>query len=480
MYEIGFIEVILTPIYILVLLALGRRRFEKYKETQPAYEFFMQGLYLKMFGAVSLCLVYLYYYKGGDTINYMESARTVARLGAQKPGVFLDILFNGMNKEMYSHFNNAIGYPVYYYTKIEEWRVIRYSMPFCLLGFNFYIPASIILAYVSYLGNFRLYLVFAEVFPKIYQKLAIPILFIPSTVFWGSGILKDTYTYSAVGWLIYGFYHAFIRRENIRNNLISIVLASIVILGIKPYIFIALLPGALIWLNFERLQSIRSTFLRTITMPVLLLGFGGGGLIIMTQLGASFGDKYSSVDKALQTAVVTQRDLKRAEYQGASFDIGEFDPTLGGIASKIPAAITAGLFRPFIWEARNPVMLISGLENLLFLGLTLRLFFSIGIFGFFGRIARSPLLIFALIFSLFFAFAVGLSTSNFGSLVRYKIPCEPFYLGMLFVLLYTDKDDFLNRYEREELEEAEREEKEKQEKKDKLKNLRSDTGFIVK
>ncbi|NNF02533.1 MAG: hypothetical protein HKN22_07590 [Bacteroidia bacterium] len=40
---------------------------------------------------------------------------------------------------------------------------------------------------------------------------------------------------------------------------------------------------------------------------------------------------------------------------------------------------------------------------------------------------------FCIIFSLFFAFSVGLSTSNFGSLVRYKIPLLPFFVAALFI-----------------------------------------------
>jgi hypothetical protein len=147
----------------------------------------------------------------------------------------------------------------------------------------------------------------------------------------------------------------------------------------------------------------------------------------------------------------------------------------GGIASKIPPAITAGLFRPFIWEARNPVMLLSGLENLLFIGLTLRMIFSLGFFGFFVRIGSNPLLIFSVVFSLFFAFSVGLTTSNFGSLVRYKIPCEPFYLGMLFSLYYLKKEGTV-----EEVEKAGILAEEVPPEEDLYNKRRSKTGFIIK
>jgi hypothetical protein len=38
------------------------------------------------------------------------------------------------------------------------------------------------------------------------------------------------------------------------------------------------------------------------------------------------------------------------------------------------------------------------------------------------------------LFSITFAFSVGLTTSNFGALVRYKIPSIPFFLSSLIIL----------------------------------------------
>ena len=52
-----------------------------------------------------------------------------------------------------------------------------------------------------------------------------------------------------------------------------------------------------------------------------------------------------------------------------------------------------------------------------------------------------------IIFSLFFAFAVGISTSNFGSLVRYRIPLLPFYVSSLVIIRYM--------YEKEKVEKRE-------------------------
>jgi hypothetical protein len=50
-----------------------------------------------------------------------------------------------------------------------------------------------------------------------------------------------------------------------------------------------------------------------------------------------------------------------------------------------------------------------------------------------------PIIFFTLLYSISFSFAIGISTYNFGTLVRYKIPMIPFYLIGLFVLLYYSK-----------------------------------------
>jgi hypothetical protein len=47
--------------------------------------------------------------------------------------------------------------------------------------------------------------------------------------------------------------------------------------------------------------------------------------------------------------------------------------------------------------------------------------------------------LFFLVVSLIFAFAVGISSYNFGALSRYKIPCLPFYAAFVLVILHHKK-----------------------------------------
>ena len=104
-----------------------------------------------------------------------------------------------------------------------------------------------------------------------------------------------------------------------------------------------------------------------------------------------------------------------------------------------PQAVNISLFRPYLWEVSNPLMLLSALEGLVFLFLTLYLLVRIRwkLFTY----LRMPNVLFCLIFALVFAFAVGVSTFNFGTLSRYKIPMMPYYmLAVGVITAYWNKD----------------------------------------
>jgi hypothetical protein len=50
------------------------------------------------------------------------------------------------------------------------------------------------------------------------------------------------------------------------------------------------------------------------------------------------------------------------------------------------------------------------------------------------------MILFCLLFAILFALFVGATTLNFGTLVRYKVPCMPFYIISLVLLLQRKKD----------------------------------------
>jgi hypothetical protein len=159
-----------------------------------------------------------------------------------------------------------------------------------------------------------------------------------------------------------------------------------------------------------------------------------GATAFYLQGGDRFGEY--SADTVLEKASLTQQDLVRDQYGDNKFDIGSFEPTIQGILPKIPIAINAGLYRPYLWESGSPTMFFSGLENTYLLFWSLVLLYRNKVLGIFTRIFSYPLFVFCLSFSLFLAFSIGLTAGNFGAMVRYKIPMLPFFTSMIVVLSF--------------------------------------------
>jgi hypothetical protein len=79
-------------------------------------------------------------------------------------------------------------------------------------------------------------------------------------------------------------------------------------------------------------------------------------------------------------------------------------------------------------------MLLSALESTFILLFTLSILWRTGLKKFVSNIFKSREVVFCLTFALIFGFAVGFTTYNFGSLVRYKAPCIPFFMVSLVIL----------------------------------------------
>ena len=431
MYDnLSIFDILLPPIYLLGAFVYGYIVTKRNIKKKTEYQYFTLGLMVRVVGAISLGLVYFFYYGGGDTVNYHQSANAFINLFfVDSPEFFKGWLGKFDN---YYMFTAETGFPTYKHNDTHSFFVVRLLIPIIALGFKSYFASAILTAVFTYGGLWKLYQTFLSEYPQLKRELAIACLFIPSCVFWGSGLMKDSFTLSAVGWFTYGFYQFFIKGKRSPKFIFILILSAFIILAIKPYIFFALLPGSILWMSNSLINKINHKLIRIMIAPLLFFIGIAGGYVALNQLGDSLGAY--KVDSVLDRAVVIQQDMKADYYGGKTFDIGNFDASASGIITKVPSAIFAGIFRPGIWDVQNAVMAVSSLENTYLLLLTIFLLFKLKFFGFFKYVQQNPLIMFSVMFSLFFAFSVGLTVANFGSLVRLRIPELPFFVASLFAI----------------------------------------------
>jgi len=136
--------------------------------------------------------------------------------------------------------------------------------------------------------------------------------------------------------------------------------------------------------------------------------------------------------KHLNSSFVSMNGNEGAE---SNFALGVgFDGSLKGLAKLAPVAVFTTFFRPFLWESHKASQLLASLESLILLFFTLFVLFKSGVKSFIKMILTDPLIMYCFLFSFVFAMFVGASTLNFGTLVRYKIPCLPFYAISIFLI----------------------------------------------
>jgi hypothetical protein len=99
-----------------------------------------------------------------------------------------------------------------------------------------------------------------------------------------------------------------------------------------------------------------------------------------------------------------------------------------------PLALFAALFRPVIFEARNLLMLANALETTFLTLLLARILLTRDLLRVRGQIMDDPFLVFCMVFVLALGVAVGLASTNLGTLSRYRAPILPFLALTLFTL----------------------------------------------
>jgi hypothetical protein len=428
-----FRDFIVTPIYLILLFFISivvRGRL-----SDPVLKkYFLPALWLKVFGAIALGFLYQFYYAGGDTFNYHTyGSRIIWEAFTQDVSQGIRLILNETTEKNWDL--NQYIYRILFYYDAKSFFIVRIAAIFDLLTFSTYSSTAIFFALFSFLGSWAFFLTFYREFPHLHKWLALAILFIPSVLFWGSGILKDTITLGALGLLTFSIHQIAIKGNRSVGNILLLLISFYLIFSVKKYILMCFLPAAFFWIYAGRLFSMGTFVFRILFLPFIIaaaLITGYWGVAKLTE-----SDQQYSLDAIAKTARITAYDIRyyTGKDAGSGYSLGELDGSMGNMLQLAPAAVNVSLFRPYLWEVRNPLMLLSALESLTFLLVTIYLLLKYTR-AFFKALTDSNIL-FCLVFSIVFAFGVGVSTYNFGTLARYKIPLLPYYA--LALVLLTDK-----------------------------------------
>ncbi|MCB0494032.1 MAG: hypothetical protein KDC93_16620 [Cyclobacteriaceae bacterium] len=379
--------------------------------------FFIGGLLIKVLAGICVGLVYTYYYTAGDTFGFFYDAQVLNSLLDKADGAYFNfILFGDRSFEVVEGLVNLERRSLFF---VKNLSLVT------MVSFNSYWVSSIFFSIASFLGCWYAFKKMIVHFPEGRWSGLVSFLFVPTFIFWSSGIIKESLSVAALMYLT-GFTIALVFKE--KSKLWEWVLAAIAVLflwKLKYYWAALFIPAA-----FTTVLLIR------LIIPVLptrnkvfetLLWISVFGLIV---LGGSNIHPNFYLSRFLNVVVENHNAYVVASQNGPVVHFYNLEASWGSILLNSPWALFSGLFRPAIVESVSFFQIVVALENLLLMALFV---FNLRYISSLWNSKHRLLIISVGIYICLLAIFLTLSTPNFGTLSRYRVGFLPFFF---FLLLY--------------------------------------------
>jgi len=423
---------IASALFILLLIVV-HSFWVRHRHSQEAhYRYFLPSVYFKLFFALGYSLFYIIYYNGGgDTIAYWDGAVKLNDLFYSSPhNYFAEIFSSSESLSITEHFNQATGYPPrWIYSEPESWLVCKIFSVVIIAGFKGYLAVTFLLAYLAHYASWKLFEIILGY--KLHREwlLAVATLFIPSVSFWCSGLSKDTLLYIAMLFFIVSFFRILQRR----NGYAAIVICSLLLLLIRPVMFVAVITPLAFAFSAQMIR--KKTGSPALRAAALGIAFAFVTFILLFIFTNGEIIESDTLQNMISEAAIVQNDFMNNQTYGENryfLDINDY--TVIGMFKSTPAAVIAGLYRPFLWESLTPSLILNGIESIFFIWVTIRFFIRKNLRERIRFIRRHELLVYVFLAMLFIAFFSGYTSIIFGVLVRIR----SYALPLLLIILFAD------------------------------------------
>jgi len=295
---------------------------------------------------------------------------------------------------------------------------------------------TLVFAVFAFTGKWALFKYLSGKYPLVVKPLAIAILFIPSVLFWGSGILKDTMCLGSLCWLIVHFWKFIDDPKRNIYRIIWITLFFKIIVILKAYLVLALIGPAALYVYNTHKPNFNINLIKYLMLPIVIAVFVVSSGAILSNIAAT-SQKYQLDQLEKKAEGFRSYHTYLAKTQGQSFySLGEVSYTPLGIISKIPAAFNVTYFRPYPWEINEPLQFLSALESIMLFLVSIYLLVHVGMTRILRILRNDKIVSMLILYAFILGISIGLTAYNFGALVRFKIP-GVLALSTAFSIIYS-------------------------------------------
>lgn len=392
---------------------------------------------LKLVFGFALWAVYTFYYTDratADIYKYFDDSKVIYNTLKTNPIDYFKLLFGIGNKTpAFDHYYSEMNY---WARKVDSsiyndsHTIIRFNALVRLFSFGYYNVHTVVICFLSLIGLTAIYKTFVTNLQDKKRELLFAVFLLPSVLFWGSGVLKEGLIFFALGLLIYYSNKLFSIKA------IVICLATALLLAFsKFYVWLAIFPSItlLVWTNKSSSKNIFVKFL----VIILFIGTLGLNIDYFTNIQnplVTLSQKQYEFN-LLASGQLTDANHNPIPVANSIIEINKLEPTFYSFLKNSPQALINTFLRPYVWELKSPLMLLSGLETLLIIFI---LFFSL----FFVKSLKEikwEYLLFCLSFVFIQFLIIGETTPILGAIARYKTIALPFLATALLFIIDKEK-----------------------------------------
>ena len=386
-----------------ILLFFGFTIFFIYKNQKDHLLVF--AFLVKIAAAILLGIIYKYYYQGGDTFVYYDESGVIARHVLTDPVKHAGFYFN------------HDPYEITGLTFYEQPRALFFSKILSvfhiLTGGNYWLMA-VILAMINFFCIKQMVDQINRKFSVAKFPASMSFYFLPTFVFWTSGLLKESLAIGAFCLLVAQALELSQPHAEIKvGKTLLIIISAVVFWNLKYFYAAVIIPILLATVAYERIKSPKYRILIPLMVLIIMILF--------------FSTAHYNLGVRRVLSVVYENYLLSASQGNGDITYYHFDGSIVGFLINIPLAFFSGLFRPFLFEWSNPFQVVVALENFGIFALLIIVIWRVG----FPKNIKNPWIIAAFLMILSLNIFIAFSTPNFGTLSRFKVAYWPFFVMLV-------------------------------------------------
>jgi hypothetical protein len=402
-------------IFLITVLFLGFACFYIYKRNKSVLRnWYWPSLLLHILCGLAIGALYMYHYKMGDTLIFFTEGVKLTALAKGDFTSYINFLWTS---------NGSIAFiDSLYYKDDRALFMVKLTSIANLLSFNNYWISSLYFSLLCFFSSWKLSNTLVRYYPLTKGAIVFSFLLLPSSVFWSSGIVKESVALATLLYVVHVFLLFYLDSRITWYRIIILLISTWLLYTLKYYYVAVLMPVLITALLHQQLGkriASRSFGLHFILWILIFLAIS----LSATQLHPNF-----HLSQFLGVLYNNYQDFISFSHPEDVMLFSSLQESWSSVMLLSPWAFFSGVFRPFIWESTNIFQVVASLENLLLLLLTIS---AIPSLRHLAKHSHRMLILACLIYCFVLSVFLTLSTPNFGTLIRYRVGFLPFFTFLI-------------------------------------------------